>query len=86
MGLSNGAEDSERVNSQPGQVALVGHLDSGQAHPQTRRVSRGGRTPAHDAAYRRLAAAILGLDVACLASELSSARAERAAEATSPAA
>jgi hypothetical protein len=34
------------------------------------------RTPAHNAAYRRLAVAILGLDVAFLADELKASRAD----------
>jgi hypothetical protein len=58
------------MNSQPRQLAIVGRSDGGR--PRTYRVTRSNRTRGRDAAYRRLAAAILGLDVAYLASELSS--------------
>ncbi len=50
--------------------AVVGRATNGR--PRT--TYRLAPSPAGDAAYRRLAAAILGLDVATLASELRSAR------------
>lgn len=64
-------EDTERMNSQPGQLSAIGRSNTGQV-----RTYRLSRTPAHNAAYRRLAAAILGLDVPFLADELKASRAE----------
>ena len=64
-------EDTKRMNSQPRQLSAIGRSNSGQV-----RTYRVGRTPAHNAAYRRLAVAILGLDVAFLADELKASRAE----------
>ena len=68
------------MNSLPDRLAIVGQSDGGQA--RTYRLNRSNRNPARDAAYRRLAAAILGLDVTYLARELSAHRAESQALAT----
>jgi hypothetical protein len=66
----NARKDTEHMNSQPGQLAIVGRSDGGR--PRTYRLSRSERTAGRDAAYRRLAGAILGLDVAFLARDLRS--------------
>jgi hypothetical protein len=67
-------EETKPMNSQPSHLSAIGRWNSGQV--RTYRVSH---TPAHNAAYRRLAAAILGLDVAFLANDLKGSRAELAA-------
>jgi hypothetical protein len=59
-------EHTKRMNSQ---LSAIGRSNSGQV--RTYSVSR---TPAHNAAYRRLAAVILGLDVAFLADDLRASR------------
>jgi len=64
-------EHTETMNSQPSRLSVIGRSNNGQV--RTYRVSG---TPAKNAAYRRLAAAILGLDVAFLADELKASRAE----------
>jgi hypothetical protein len=53
----------------PGHVTVVGCAANGQ--PRTYRLSR---PAARESAYRRLAAAILGLDISTLAVELRAAR------------
>ena len=53
----------------PGHVTVVGRAANGQ--PRTYRLSR---PAARESAYRRLAAAILGLDITTLAVELRMAR------------
>jgi hypothetical protein len=66
------------MNSQPSQLDVVGRSDGGR--PRTYRLSRSNRTHSRAAAHRRLAAAVLGLDVANLARELSSRRGELSAQ------
>ena len=65
------------MNTSPDRLAIVGQSDGGRA--RTYRLNRSNHSPKREAAYRRLAAAILGLDVAHLAQELSSSRVERQA-------
>jgi hypothetical protein len=60
------------MNGKPIQQTIVKQSVGGRA--RTERVWRPRPTPAREAAYRRLAAAILGLDVATLAGELISRR------------
>jgi hypothetical protein len=53
-------------------LAVIGRSSVGL--PRTFRVERAPVSPPRDAAYRRLAAAILGLDVSFLADELKTRR------------
>ena len=61
---------------QPRARSIVARSANGQ--PRTYRLDRLPPTPARQAAYRRLAVAILGLDVRQLADELRAARADLA--------
>jgi hypothetical protein len=63
-------------------LAVVGRSTAGQ--PRTFRLERGGPVGHRDAAYRRLAAVILGLDVANLATELRAARLRQSWSMTPP--
>src|SRR5260370_25549066 len=63
-----GREDAKGMNGKPIQQTIVKRSVGGRA--RTERVWRPRPTPAREAAYRRLAAAILRLDVATLAGGL----------------